>query len=55
MVGLLPEELQEYVMYTGGVSVSAKQTDAAKALIKHLTSLTAAEVLKSQRLDPATH
>ena len=55
MVGLLPEELQEYVIYTGGVSVAAKQTDAAKALIKHLTSLTAAEVLKSQGLDPATH
>jgi molybdate transport system substrate-binding protein len=55
MVGLLPEELQEYIIYTGGVSVAAKQTDAAKALIKHLTSLTAAEVLKSQGLDPATH
>ena len=54
MVGLLPEVLQEYVIYTGGVSAAAKQADAAKALVKHLTSLTAAAVLKSQGLDPVT-
>jgi molybdate transport system substrate-binding protein len=54
LVGLLPEELQQYVVYTGGVSVAATQPDAARAMIKHLTSPTAASVLKSQGLDPAT-
>ena len=54
LVGPLPEELQQFVVYTAGVSATAKQPNAAKALISHLTSPAAASVIKSQGLDPFT-
>jgi len=54
LVGLLPKELQHYVVYTAGVSAAAKQPDAAKALLKHLTTPAAISVMKSKGLEPAT-
>jgi molybdate transport system substrate-binding protein len=54
LVGPMPDELQEYVVYTAGVSAAAKDAGAAGALIRHLTSPAAAAVLRSQGLDPAT-
>jgi molybdate transport system substrate-binding protein len=54
LVGPLPKELQHYVVYTAGVSAAAKQPEAAKALIEHLTTPAAASVIKSKGLEPAT-
>ena len=52
LVGPLPDELQQYVIYTAGVSAATTQPDAASAFVKHLTSPSAASTLKSQGLDP---
>jgi molybdate transport system substrate-binding protein len=54
LVGPLPDELQQYVVYTAGVGAAAKDPDAPRALIRHLTSEPAAEVIKSNGLDPVT-
>src|SRR5262249_22990650 len=47
VVGLLPAELQIWFVNTAGVSATAKQPDAAKALIKHLTTPEAAAVIRA--------
>lgn len=52
LVGILPKELQNYVVYTAGVSAAAKDTDAAKALLKYLTTPAALSVMKSKGLEP---
>ena len=52
LVGILPKELQNYVVYTAGVSATAKDADAAKALLKYLTTPAAMSVMKSKGLEP---
>ena len=52
VVGLLPAELQNWFVNTAGVSAAAKQPDAAKALIKHLTAPEAAAVIKANGMEP---
>jgi len=52
LVGALPDELQDYVVYASGLSATTKVSDAANALIKYITSLPAASAFKSQGLDP---
>jgi molybdate transport system substrate-binding protein len=54
LVGPLPVELQNYIQFTAGVSVSAKETEAAKALIKLLTAPAAIAVIKAKGLEPGT-
>jgi molybdate transport system substrate-binding protein len=54
LVGPLPDELQDYVIYTAGIAATARDPAAARALVRHLTSPAAAPVLRSQGLDPAT-
>jgi len=54
LIGLLPDELQEYVVYTAGISATSAQTDAANALIKYLKSPSAASVMRSNGLEPVT-
>ena len=51
-VGLLPAELQSWFVNTAGVGAAAKQPDAAKALIKHLTTPEAAAVIKAKGMEP---
>ena len=51
-VGPLPAELQDWFVNTAGVSATAKQPDAAKALIKHLTTPEAAAVIKAKGMEP---
>jgi molybdate transport system substrate-binding protein len=51
-VGLLPAELQDWFVNTAGVSATAKQPDAAKALIRHLTTPEAAAVIKAKGMEP---
>jgi molybdate transport system substrate-binding protein len=54
LVGPLPVELQNYIQFTAGVSVSARETEAAKALIKLLTAPAAIAVIKGKGLEPGT-
>ena len=53
LVGPLPAEIQNYTVYAAGVGAYAKESDAAKALMKALSGPAAAEVLKSKGMDPA--
>jgi molybdate transport system substrate-binding protein len=53
LVGPLPAEIQNYTVYAAGVGAHAKESDAAKALLKTLTSPAPAEVLKSKGMEPA--
>jgi len=52
LVGIMPKELQQYVVYTAGVSAAAKEADAAKALLKYLTTPAAMSVMKAKGLEP---
>ena len=52
LVGLLPAELQNWFVNTAGISATAKQPDAAKALIKHLTTPEAAAAIKAKGMEP---
>ena len=51
LAGLLPRELQEYVVYTAGVSPASKDPQAAKALIDFLNSERATPVMKAKGLE----
>ena len=50
VIGMLPPELQQITIYSAGVTASAKQSGAAKALIGHLTSPAAASIYKAKGL-----
>lgn len=52
LVGPLPPEIQFYTMFVAGVSANSKVPDAARALIKYLTSPMAIPVIKSQGMEP---
>ena len=54
LVGKIPAELQTYLTFTAGVGVAATQPEAAKALIKHLTSPEAAAVITARGWEPVT-
>ena len=54
VVGMLPAELQLTTIYSAGVTTSAKEIEAAKALIKALTVPSAAVIYKAKGLDPAS-
>jgi molybdate transport system substrate-binding protein len=53
VIGMLPPELQQTTLYSAGVTTSAKEPEAAKALIKALTAPSAAAIYKAKGLDPA--
>ena len=53
VIGMLPAELQQTTIYAAGVTASARQADAARALIRVLTAPSAAPVWKTRGLDPA--
>ena len=52
LVGPIPQELQSYVRWSGGVSASSATPDVAKALISLLRSPAALPVLKAQGMEP---
>ena len=54
LVGPLPKEIQSTTTYAAGLSSSAKDNAASKALIKVFSDPVAAAVLKSKGLDPAS-
>ena len=51
-VGPFPPELQNYVQLTAGVGAASAQPDAARDLIKHLTSPGARAVFKAKGFEP---
>jgi len=53
VIGMLPTELQQTTLYSAGVTTSARQPEAAKAMIRALTAPSAAAVYKAKGLDPA--
>ena len=53
VVGKIPEDLQLYLVFTAGIGRDAKQPDAARALIKHLTAPAAAPVIMARGWEPA--
>ena len=54
LVGLLPPELQNYVVLAAGVASGAKEPEAAKVFIKFLTAPEATAVIKAKGLERAT-
>ena len=52
LVGWLPSELQSYVVFTGGISAAAKETEAGRTLLSFLTTPEAAAVFKAKGLEP---
>jgi len=53
-VGPLPPELQKVTIFSAGIAVNAKELDAAKALIKFLSSPAAAPAITKSGMEPVT-
>ena len=51
-LGYLPEEIQSWLVFSGGVSVNAKEPEAGRALLKFLTTPAALAVFKANGLEP---
>jgi molybdate transport system substrate-binding protein len=52
VIGMLPAELQQITTYSAGITASAREVEAAKALIQALTAPAAAPIFKAKGLDP---
>ena len=50
VVGMLPDDLQQITIYSGGVTANARDVEAAKAFIRHLTAPAALTIYKSKGL-----
>jgi len=53
-VGLIPSELQTRIGFAAGLSATAKEVDAGRALIGFLSAPAAAATLKSKGVEPAS-
>ena len=51
LAGQLPQEIQIYIMFAGGVSSSSKAPEAARALIDFIRGPVAAPVVSSQGME----
>jgi molybdate transport system substrate-binding protein len=51
-LGYLPDDLNSWLPFTGGVNVAAKEPEAAGALLKFLVSPAAVAVFKTKGLEP---
>lgn len=51
-VGPLPSDIQKITVYSAGIHASAKQPEAARALVNALTGSTAASVIKHHGMEP---
>jgi molybdate transport system substrate-binding protein len=54
VVGVLPPEIQKATVFSAGVAVGAKEPDAARALIRFLTSPGAAPEIAKTGMEPLT-
>lgn len=52
LVGPIPEEVQSYIRWIGGVSANSAAPEVAKDLLSFLTSPTALPVFKAQGMEP---
>lgn len=52
LVGIMPKELQEYVVYTAGVGAAANDAEAAKALLAYIITPAATAVMRAKGLEP---
>ena len=52
LAGPIPAELQSYISFAAGVATNSHNADAAKALIKFITSPAAAQTLKAKGVEP---
>jgi molybdate transport system substrate-binding protein len=52
VIGMLPAELQQITIYSAGITTSARQAEAARALIQALSAPFAAAIYKGKGLDP---
>jgi molybdate transport system substrate-binding protein len=52
LAGPVPVDLQSYISFAAGVATNSHNADAAKALIKFITSPAAAPILKAKALEP---
>jgi molybdate transport system substrate-binding protein len=52
VIGMLPAELQQTTVYSAGITTSARQADAARALIEALKAPSAAPIWKAKGLEP---
>jgi molybdate transport system substrate-binding protein len=52
-LGWLPEDLNSWLAFTGGLNPAAKEPDAGRALLQFLTTPPAAAVFKAKGLEPA--
>jgi molybdate transport system substrate-binding protein len=53
IVGPLPADLQKTLIYATGLATAAKQPEAAKALVKFLSTEAAVPAIKKNGMDPA--
>jgi molybdate transport system substrate-binding protein len=51
-IGPLPPDIQQITVFASGIHTAATQADAAKALVKFLTSPQAAPVIKKKGMEP---
>jgi molybdate transport system substrate-binding protein len=51
-IGPLPADIQQFTMFASGIMARAKEADAAKALVKFLTSPDAAPAFKKRGMEP---
>lgn len=52
LVGLLPDEIQNYTLFAGGIATMSMQRDASKSFISYLGTSAAASVMKANGLEP---
>ncbi len=52
LVGLIPQELQTWIGFTGGMSAAVREPDAARALLRFLTSPVAVSALEKAGIQP---
>jgi molybdate transport system substrate-binding protein len=51
LVGPVPLELRDFIVFTAGLPINAREPTGAKALVAYLTSSKAASILKSKGLE----
>jgi molybdate transport system substrate-binding protein len=54
IVGPLPGDLQDTIVFSAAIMASAKNTDVAKALVNFLRTPDAAAMIKAKGMEPAT-
>ena len=51
-IGPLPPDIQQITVFAAGLHTNAKETEAAKALVKFLTAPEAAPVIRKKGMEP---